>query len=131
MILMKTNNAKRECHRRWRSPRATKYQQGQALVETVIALLILAPMAVGVTLLGQYLHIQQQTRAVAREAAWASTVAVRTHGAGLPARATVETRLRAHQFGDLDATLRSDTKAPKEFSDPMLTAFTGAPKFRS
>lgn len=128
---MMTNNARFTCLNRWRSTRVTKYQQGQALVETLIALLILAPMAVGVTLLGQYLHIQQQTRATAQEAAWSSTVAVRTRGSGLPTQATVEARLRAHQFGDLGAPLRSDAKAPKEFSDPMLSAFSGMALLKS
>lgn len=116
---------------RWRDDGASSSagvyrQRGQSLVETLIALIVLAPMAAGVTLLGQYLHIQQQTRAAAREAAWTATIMPRAQGKGLPARTAVEARLRAHQFGDLAETLRGDAKVPKEFADPMLLAFTGS-----
>lgn len=106
-------------------PSMNQGQRGQSLVEALVALIVLAPLAAGLTLVGQYLHIQQQTRAAAREAAWAATLQSRLHSNALPARAALEQRLRGHQFADLSAGLRLGGKPTKEFADPMLLAFTG------
>lgn len=106
-------------------PSMNRRARGQSLVETLIALLVLAPLAAGLSLIGQYLHIQQQTRAAAREAAWAASLQSRLNSNALPAREGLQQRLRAHQFADLTAGLRLDGRPAKAFADPMLLAFTG------
>lgn len=102
-----------------------RYQHGQALVEAVVSLIVLVPLAAGITVLGQYLHIQQQTRAAARDAAWTAATAPRLANNNLPALNTVQTRLRARHFAAADAALRSGAPAPTAFDDPMLTTFAG------
>lgn len=103
-----------------------RHQCGQSLVETAIACIVLVPMFFGVMLLGQYMHLRQQTQAAARSAAWDATVS-RTivNGTGnLPSASMEQTRLRALQFGKVDTSLRNVT-APTTLQDPMLTTFAG------
>lgn len=116
---------KSEYSRRRGLPLATRRQHGQALVEAVVSLIVLVPLAAGITVLGQYLHIQQQTRAAARDAAWTAATAPRLRSNALPARVEVQARLRARHFAAADATLRSGGVAPSTFDDPMLTTFAG------
>lgn len=92
-----------------------------------MSLIVLVPLAAGVTVLGQYLHIQQQTRAAARDAAWTAATAPRLRSNALPGRDAVQARLRARHFAAADATLRSGAVAPSTFDDPMLTTFAGRP----
>lgn len=91
----------------------------------VIALTVLVPLAAGVMLLGQFIHIKLQTQSAAREAAWRATVDPALAVAGLPNRAQEEARLRQHRFADANEALSSDKDAPSQFSDPMLTTFAG------
>lgn len=102
-------------------------QRGQSLVEMVIALTVLVPLAAGVMLLGQFIHIKLQTQNAAREAAWAATVDPALATAGIPSKTTEETQLRQHQFADADSALLSGGSAPAGFPDPMLTTFAGRP----
>ena len=111
-------------HHRTLVPQARR-QHGQALVEAVVSLIVLVPLAAGITVLGQYLHIQQQTRAAARDAAWTAATAPRLRSNALPARDAMQTRLRARHFTELSERVRSDAPAPKVFGDPMLTTFAG------
>lgn len=101
-------------------------QRGQSLVEVAIACIVLVPLFIGVGLLGQYIHLRQQTQAAARAAAWDATVSpsIVNGAGGLPARATTQDRMRALQFGRADATLQNIT-APATLRDPMLTTFAG------
>lgn len=101
-------------------------QRGQSLVEMAVALIVLVPLAAGIAVLGQYIHIQQQAQAAARQAAWAATVDHSLSGKGLPDRDTLQTRLRARIFGDPAAAIRSDDQAPDAFADTMLTSFAGS-----
>lgn len=100
-------------------------QRGQSLIEMAVALIVLVPLAAGVTLLGQYIHIKQQTRSAARQAAWAATVDPALAKQGLPAQGTVERKLRAWQFADAHDRLTSRALAPAHFGDSLLTTFAG------
>lgn len=100
-----------------------KAERGQSLIEMVVALIVLVPLAAGVMLLGQYIHIKQQTQAAAREAAWAATVDPALANAQLPNQAGVQTELRSRQFADAKATIRSNANAPAKFGDTLLTTF--------
>lgn len=108
-----------------RSHRLVRHQRGQSLIEMAIALIVLVPLAVGVTLLGQYMHIKQQTQAAARQAAWAATVDPALARQGLPNRSTTERKLRAWQFADAHDKLTSAGAAPTHFGDSLLTTFAG------
>lgn len=101
-------------------------QRGQSLVEMAVALIVLVPLAAGIAVLGQYIHIRQQAQAAARQAAWAATVDHSLSGKGLPDRDALQTRLRARIFGDPAAAIRSDDQAPDAFADTMLTSFAGS-----
>ena len=105
---------------------APRLQRGQSLVETAIACIVLVPMFFGVMLLGQYMHLRQQTQAAARSAAWDATVSrALVNGSGnLPSASVEQTRIRALQFGKVDTNLRNVT-APTTLQDPMLTTFAG------
>lgn len=98
-------------------------QRGQSLVEMAVACIVLVPLAAGVMLLGQYIHIKQQTQAAARQAAWAATVDPALINAGLPATSAVQSAVRARQFADAHAPIKSAAKAPASFGDTMLTTF--------
>jgi hypothetical protein len=100
-------------------------QRGQSLVEMAVACIVLVPLAAGVMLLGQYIHIKQQTQSAARAAAWAATVDPAMAQQHLPGNAVVERDLRVRQFADSKDTFRSDTAAPAKFGDAMLTTFAG------
>lgn len=101
-------------------------QRGQSLVEMAIACIVLVPLFIGVMLLGQYIHLRQQTQAAARAAAWDAAVSpsiVNTVG-GLPSQGGEQDRMRALQFGKPGATLANIT-AVTRLQDPMLTTFAG------
>lgn len=98
-------------------------QRGQSLVEMAVALIVLVPLAAGVMLLGQYIHIKQQTQSAAREAAWAATVDPALAKTQLPDQARVQAELRSRQFADAKAAIRSNESAPAKFGDAMLTTF--------
>lgn len=98
-------------------------QQGQSLIEAAIALTVLVPIAAGVMLLGQFIHIKLQTQNAAREAAWATTVDPALATGGIPNTVTEQTRLRKHIFADADLPLYSGGKRAAQFTDPMLTTF--------
>ncbi|ACX97124.1 TadE family protein [Halothiobacillus neapolitanus] len=102
-------------------------QRGQSLVEMAISLTVLVPLAMGVMLLGQFIHIKLQTQNAVREAAWAATVDPALATAVIPSKTTEETQLRQHQFADADSALLSGGSAPAGFPDPMLTTFAGRP----
>lgn len=101
------------------------HARGQSLVEMLVALIVLAPMAVGITLLGQYIHLKQQAQSAARQAAWAATVAPEVAAEGIPDSAKMQQRLRARNFGLATGTLSSEADAPARFADTMLTTFAG------
>lgn len=101
---------------------ARQRQRGQSLVEMAVALIVLVPLAAGITLLGQYAHIKAQTQAAARQAAWQATV---QPAYAMPSRGGVENSLRVRQFGKADARLRSQERAPATLDDPMLLTFAG------
>jgi hypothetical protein len=100
-------------------------QRGQSLVEMAVACIVLVPLVAGVMLLGQYIHIKQQTQSAARAAAWAATVDPGMTQQHLPSNAVVQRDLRARQFADSKDKLRSDAAAPAKFGDAMLTTFAG------
>ncbi|ANJ67008.1 hypothetical protein A9404_06110 [Halothiobacillus diazotrophicus] len=100
-------------------------QNGQSLVEMAIALTVLVPLAAGIMLLGQFIHIKLQTQNAAREAAWAATVDPALATASLPNRTQEEARLRQHQFANANTALRSGGASPAQLPDPMLTTFAG------
>lgn len=97
-------------------------QRGQSLVEVAVACIVLVPMLLLVMLLGQYIHIHQNTQAAARAAAWDATAA---SGYQPDARAKTELRLRVRQFSNVGQGLANNEKAPKKLADPMLTTFAG------
>lgn len=118
----------RTTRQRYRTPTAPRRGQfGQSLVEMAIALTVLVPLAAGVMLLGQFIHIKLQTQNAAREAAWATTVDPALANADIPNKTTEETRLRQHLFAGADLALLSGGAAPAGFLDPMLTTFSGSP----
>jgi len=92
-----------------------------------IALLVLVPMAAGVMLLGQYIHIKQQTQAAARSAAWEATASPEVASRGMPDRERVLQSLRARQFSNTKIGLTSAAQSPNELGDPMLTTFANQP----
>lgn len=98
---------------------------GQSLIEMAVACIVLVPLAAGVMLLGQYIHVKQQTQAAARQAAWAATVDRTLLSEQLPGRDRVEQDLRARQYGDAKDKLRSGDATPGKFNDAMLTTFAG------
>jgi hypothetical protein len=100
-------------------------QRGQSLVEMAIACIVLVPLGVGVTLLGQYIHIKQQAQSAARAAAWAATVDPGLVKESLPGKSGVATNLRMRQFADTSTAIGADDKTPSKFADPMLTTFAG------
>ena len=103
-----------------------KKQHGQSLVEMAIACVVIVPMFLGVMLLGQYMHLREQTQAAARTAAWDATVSpslVNKVG-GLPSQGDEQDRMRALQFGTAAAKLTNIT-ATQKLQDPMLTTFAG------
>lgn len=101
-------------------------QRGQSLVEVAIACAVLVPMFLGVMLLGQYIHVRQQTQAAARAAAWDAATSPRLVGkvGGMPSSETAQDRMRVLQFGAVDAKL-TRLDPPKRLADPMLTTFAG------
>jgi hypothetical protein len=103
-----------------------KRQHGQSLVEMAIACVVIVPMFLGVMLLGQYMHLRQQTQAAARTAAWDATVSpsIVNKAGGLPAQGGEQDRMRALQFGTTTTKL-TDITAPTKLQDPMLTTFAG------
>lgn len=100
-------------------------QRGQSLVEMAVALIVLVPLAAGIAVLGQYIHVKQQAQAAARQAAWAATVDHSLSGKGLPDQDAVQEALRGRIFGDPQAAIRSDDHTPGAFADTMLTTFAG------
>ena len=122
---MKTMPVKKERPHRiaMRQVHGGQAQRGQSLVEMAVALIVLVPLAAGVMLLGQYIHIKQQTQAAAREAAWAATVDPALADTQLPDQASVQTELRSRQFADAKTAIRSKASAPARFGDTMLTTF--------
>lgn len=116
--------ASRQVRDRNRRRSLRRRQAGQSLVEMAVALIVLVPLAAGITLLGQYAHIKAQTQAAARQAAWQATV---QPGYAMPSQGTVQTSLRVRQFATADAPLRSRERAPTALDDPMLTTFAGRP----
>lgn len=104
---------------------SARLQRGQSLVEVVVAMLVLAPLAVGLMLLGQYIHVQQTTQAAAREAAWAATVDPALASQGLPNQTIEQARLREHQFATTQQAIKSNATVPSQYADPMLTTFAG------
>ncbi len=104
-----------------------RIQRGQSLVEMAIACIALVPLFVGVMLLGQYIHLRQQTQAAARTAAWDATVSpdiVNNTGA-LPSQGGEEDRMRVLQFGKPTQPVSSNITTPQQLQDPMLTTFAG------
>jgi len=102
-------------------------QRGQSLIEMAVALIVLVPLAAGIAVLGQYIHVKQQTQAAARQAAWAAAVDSSLIAKGLPDQNKQQEALRARIFGDPAAPLRSDARAPDALADTMLTTFAGNP----
>jgi hypothetical protein len=105
--------------------RYTGRPHGQSLVETMVAMLALAPISVGIMLIGQYIHMQQTTQSAAREAAWAATVDPALLSQHLPDANTLQGRLREHQFASVTQAIRSNAAVPSQYFDPMLTTFAG------
>lgn len=122
---MKTTPVKKEWIRRHAGRRAHcgKGERGQSLIEMAVALIVLVPLAAGVMLLGQYIHIKQRTQAAAREAAWAATVDPALAKTQLPNQTRVQAELRSRQFADAKTAIRSNASAPPKFGDTMLTTF--------
>jgi len=104
-----------------------RIQRGQSLVEMAIACIALVPLFVGVMLLGQYIHLRQQTQAAARTAAWDATVSpdIVNNNGSLPAQGGEEDRMRVLQFGKPSQTVTSNITTPAQLQDPMLTTFAG------
>jgi hypothetical protein len=117
-------DAKHGMTRRHR-PGSRQRQRGQSLIEMAVACIVLVPLAAGIMLLGQYIHVKQQTQAAARQAAWAATVDRSLIGEQLPSRGRVEQNLRVRQYGDSKDTLRSGANTPGRLNDAMLTTFAG------
>jgi len=107
-------------------------QRGQALAEMAIALIVLVPLAAGVMLLGQYMHIKQQTQSAARAAAWEATVspdlALKEQ---VPDRDRVLGNLRTRQFADSKTRIGGGAGGTTALGDPMLTTFAGQELLKS
>lgn len=110
-----------------RAPATRSKQRGQSLVEIAIACIVLVPMFLMIALLGQYIHVRQQAQASARVAAWDASVSTEmvARVGGLPSTAGEQSRMRAMQFGKVDAKLATRTTGGSTLDDPMLTTFAG------
>lgn len=104
---------------------AGRAQRGQSMVETLIGLLTLAPLAAGIMLIGQYSHISMQTELAAREAAWAAADDPALARASLPPKAAESQALRTRTFALPGASIKTDSIVPNRFSDPVLYTFAG------
>jgi hypothetical protein len=91
----------------------------------MVAMLALAPLSAGIMLIGQYIHMQQTTQLVAREAAWAATVDPALLNQRLPEANILQARLRADQFAPANQPIHSNAATPSRYADPMLTTFAG------
>jgi len=102
------------------------FQRGQSLVEMAISCVALVPLFLGVMILGQYIHLRQQTQAAARSAAWDATVSpsIVNNVGSLPSQAGEQDRMRALQFGKPEQTTATVGR-PSKLQDPMLTTFAG------
>jgi|GEM_PF-310269 len=101
-------------------------QHGQALAEMVIALIVLVPLAAGVMLLGQYMHIKQQTQSAARAAAWEAAVSPELAlQEQMPDRARVLQNLRTRHFAGSKARIGGSASGTTALGDPMHTTFAG------
>jgi len=101
-------------------------QRGQSLVEMAIACIVLVPLAAGVMLLGQYIHIKHQAQQAARAAAWEATAYPdEATQQRLPDKAALAGTLRARYFGLSEDAVRSNAQAPQALADPMLRTFAG------
>lgn len=103
-----------------------KYKQrGQSMVETVISLIVLVPLAIGIALLGQFTHIGHEVQMAARQAAWDASASPKLAHTDLPSKIAEQSALRSRSFGDAGVPISSDADAPDEFHDPMLTTVSG------
>ncbi|WP_275690259.1 TadE/TadG family type IV pilus assembly protein [Oleiagrimonas citrea] len=97
------------------------------MAEMAIMLVALVPLAAGIALIGQYVHLRQRAQAAAREAAWAATADPALIDESLPQKEHMQTVILARQFGSADAAIQSDVQAPETLGDPMLTTFADKP----
>lgn len=103
-----------------------KQQRGQSLVEVCIACIALVPLAIGLTYVGQYVHIKQVVQQAARNAAWDAAVAPSAYQSSPTLEAGPEgTSLRVRYFGAADTVVDATPTAPPAFVDPLLTDYAG------
>lgn len=105
-------------------------QRGQSLIETLVGLIVLAPLAVGIMLIGQYSHLDVQTELAAREAAWAAAEDPALARKSLPVVRAEQQALRAREFATPASALRSAAPAPGQLADSMLTTYAGGSLLR-
>lgn len=105
---------------------AARLQRGQSLVEVCIACIALVPLAIGLTYVGQYVHIKQVVQQAARNAAWDAAVAPSAYQTTPSLDAGTEgTSLRVRYFGAADTVVDATSSAPSAFADPLLTDYAG------
>lgn len=90
-----------------RTERRRHRQRGQALVETLVAALVLVPLALLAVLLGKFQSMQQATIAASRTLAFECTVRPRAC-ADAGSHATLADEVRRRHFGRIDREILSD-----------------------
>lgn len=106
--------------------REARLQRGQSLAEVCIACIALVPLAIGLTYVGQYVHIKQVMQQSARNAAWDAAVAPSAYQTAPSLDAGTEgTSLRVRFFGAADTAVDATSSAPSAFADPLLTDHSG------
>lgn len=102
-----------------------RLQRGQSLAETCVACIVLIPLAIGIVYLGQYIHLNQTTQMVAREAAWDAAVSPQLYGLKPLDTSGEQTRLQSRSFADPAAVIQTGAKVSGSFADTLLTDYAG------
>src|SRR5690606_233032 len=101
------NRRRRSAQRRWRMCTEASRHSGQALVETLVAALVLVLCALLVVLLGKYQSMQMSTIAASRTLAFECTV--RPHDCGdASARERLGGETTRRHFGRIDREILSN-----------------------
>lgn len=101
-------------------------QRGQSLVEVCVACIALVPLAIGLTYVGQYVHIRHTVQQAAREAAWDAAVSPSVYDASAtPGLAAEQARLHTRHFANADTPIDPGAGDPPAFGDTMLLDYSG------
>jgi hypothetical protein len=104
-------------------------QRGQAVVETVVVLTVLAVFLLLIPLIGKYQDIAHQTQMASRYVAWQSLVQNDAAGGSLPDATRLARDVRRRFFGPSNAPVFTDDNVDNmaSYRNPMWTDHLGAP----